>query len=294
VFVAAHERLDGLLDGSGSLAERYRRWETDTVVPGAKVEQTVIAAIERARHQTDELVELPEGEGVTVETVSGVPWMAFCTYLGNLQSRISVNVDRPLSALEVLTLAIHETYPGHHTERCCKEQRLVRDQGRIEETIVLVPTPQSLIAEGIARIAPTLLLDGEGAAELETVIRHAGVDFDLAHALAVRQEREPCDWALVNAGLMLDEPGATEVEVREYLEHWALLTPEIAARLVQWMQDPASRTYVVTYLAGQQLCETYLAQSPDRFPRLLTEQLRVRDLTDPRPARSKRPTCTSR
>jgi hypothetical protein len=85
---------------------------------------------------------------------------SFCEYHGGMQSRIQVNVDLPLSALEVLTVAIHETYPGHHAERCWKELLLVRDQERLEETIVLVPTPQSLVAEGIAKVAPPLLLEG--------------------------------------------------------------------------------------------------------------------------------------
>jgi hypothetical protein len=279
VFVAAHERLDGLLEGRGSLSERYRRWETKTVVPGAKLERTLTAAIETARRLTGEIVELPVGEGLVVGTATGVPWMAFCKYLGNLQSRISVNIDRPLSALEVLTLAIHETYPGHHTERCCKEQRLVRDKDLLEETIVLVPTPQSLLAEGIARIAPTLLLEGESGHAFEAVIRDAGVDFDLVHALAVRREREPCSWAVVNAGLMLDETEASDAEVRGYLERWALLSPEIAGRLVTYMKDPTSRTYVVTYLAGEELCEAYVANDPAHLPRLLSEQVRVSELT---------------
>ena len=66
------------------------------------------------------LVELPAGEGVVLEIVRDEPWWAYCEYLGDLRSRIAVNVDLPMSALDLLVLAIHETYPGHHAERCAR------------------------------------------------------------------------------------------------------------------------------------------------------------------------------
>ena len=92
-------------------------------VPGDAVERAVAAVVEEARRQTQALVELPEGEDVAVEIVHDQPWLAFCQYLRTLQTKISVNVDLPISAIELLTLAIHETYPGHHTERCCRRGR---------------------------------------------------------------------------------------------------------------------------------------------------------------------------
>ena len=61
----------------------------------------------------------------------------------------------------------------------------MRGRGLLEETIVLVPTPQSLVAEGIAELAPSLLLEGDGGAALAAVVHDAGIEFDLAHALAV-------------------------------------------------------------------------------------------------------------
>src|SRR5262245_2593072 len=122
VFTAAHERLEELLPGDGTLAERHKRWEASIRVPTERVEAVIGPVIEEARAWTRGLVEIPDGEGVVLEIVRGEPWLAFCEYLGDLRSRISVNVDLPLSAIELLHLAIHETYPGHHAERCCKEQ----------------------------------------------------------------------------------------------------------------------------------------------------------------------------
>jgi hypothetical protein len=278
VFAAAHERLEELLPGDGSLAERYQRWEESIRVPAEQVGRAVTSVIEEARAQTRRLVHLPASEDVVVEVVRDVPWMAFCEYLGDLRSRISVNVDLPLSAIELLILAIHETYPGHHAERCCKEQLLVRGLGLLEETLVLVPTPQSLVSEGIATLAPSVLLEGDGGSELAAVVHDAGIELDLAHALAVQSALEPCRWAEVNAALMLHDRGASESEVRAYLERWGLMSPQLSAHMIRFLGEPTSRTYVITYPAGRELCRAYLAGDPEGFHRLLTEHVRVGDL----------------
>jgi hypothetical protein len=281
VFRAAHERLEELLPGDGPLAERYARWDDSIRVPAERIEHVVAAVIEEARAQTRRLVELPEGEGIDLEIVRDKPWLAFCEYRGGLRSRIAVNVDLPISGIELLVLSLHETYPGHHVERCCKDASLVRGRGLLEETIVLVPTPQSLIAEGIATLAPGVLLDGEGGPAFATIVRDSGIDFDLAHARAVRRALQPCGWARVNAALLLHEGGASESETRTYLERWALLTPEWADHMLRFFNEPTSRSYVLTYLAGRELCRAYVAREPDGFMRLLTEQVRVGELLDP-------------
>jgi len=278
IFTAAHERLEELLPGAGPLTERYERWESSTRLPAEQIERTLKAAIEEARAWTRGLVELPAGEGIRLEVVHDKPWWASCDYLGDLRSRVAVNVDLPMAAIELLVLASHETYPGHHAERCSKEHLLVRGRGLLEETLVLVPTPQSLISEGIAKLAPSLLLEGDGGTTLAAVIQDGGVDFDLARDLAVKHAFEPCEWAQVNAALMLHDEGASEAETEAYLKRWALMTPKWTAHMIRFFTEPTSRTYIFTYLAGRELCRSYVEGEPERFRRLLTEQVRVRDL----------------
>jgi hypothetical protein len=278
VFAAAHERLDALLPGGESVADRHERWKESIRIPAEQIERTLAAAIEEARGQARSLVELPPGESVELEIVHDKPWWAYCGYHGDFRSRIEVNVDLPMSAIDLLVLAIHETYPGHHAERAAKERLLVRERGLLEETLALVPTPQSVISEGIASLAPFLLLEGEGGEALAAVVRAAGVDFDLAEALAVQRALDPCRWAEVNAALLLHERGADEAEVRAYLERWGLMSAEMAAHLIRFLGAPTSRTYITTYPAGRDLCEAYVAAAPERFQRLLTEQVRVGEL----------------
>ncbi len=280
VFAAAHERLEELLPGAGPLAERYAGWQDSTRVPPERIEPTLAAVIEEARAQTRDLVELPEGEGIDLEIVHDKPWWASCNYLGGLRSRVAVNVDLPMSAMELLVLALHETYPGHHVERSMKDVALVRGRGLLEETLVLTPTPQSLVTEGIAKLAPEVLLDGAGGPALAAIVQDAGVELDLTHARAVEQALEPCDWAQVNAALMLHDGGASDAEVHEYLERWALLTPQWADHMLRFFNEATSRSYVITYAAGRELCRWYMGRKPDGFRRLLTEQVRVRDLLD--------------
>ena len=280
VFTTAHERLEELLPGDGTLDERYQRWENSSLVPADQLERLMAAVIDEARAQAARLLELPDGEGVALEIVRDKSWWASCDYLGELRSRIALNVDLPMTAVQLLILTLHETYPGHHTERCSKEHLLVRGRGLLEETVVLAPTPQTVVTEGIAKLAPSVLLEGDGGAALAAVLRDAGIELDLAHALAVERAHEPCDWAEVNAALMLHEEGASEAETHAYLERWALLTPEWADHMIRFITEPAQRTHIVSYSAGRELCRSYVADEPERFRRLLTEQVRVRDLLD--------------
>ena len=279
VFEAGHRELEELLPGDGSLAERYERWRNSIQVPADRIEATVAALIEEARAWTRGIVELPEGEGVDLEVVRDRPWLAFCEYQGGLRSQISVNADLPISAFELLHVTCHETYPGHHAERVCKDDWLVRAEGRLEETLVLMPTPQSLVSEGIAELGSELLLSSEGGQRLTAVLSTtAGIELDLAHALAVSRAREPLGWAEVNASLMLHEDRADADEVRTYLERWGLRKPEFAAHVIRFITEPSSRTYIVNYSAGRELCRAYVGGDPGRFRRLLTEQVRVSDL----------------
>jgi hypothetical protein len=280
VFEAALVELDDLLPGSGSVAERHERWRQSSMVPAEQVEATVQAVIEVARAATRDLIELPAGEDVQVEMVHDVPWMGFCEYLGGGQSRISVNGDLALSAIELLHLVLHETYPGHHAERACKDARLVQGRGLLEESVVLVPTPQSLITEGIAVLAPPLLLEGAAGPDLAAVLEAAGVPFDLEQALAVDRASRPCRWAEVNGAMLLHEDGRSEAEVQAYLERWGLMNAELAAHVVRFLREPTSRTYIVTYPEGRELCGAYVGDDLEAFRRLLTEQVRVCELRE--------------
>ena len=177
-----------------------------------------------------------------------------------------------------MRLAPHETYPGHHAERAWKEHLLVEGEGRLEETIVLVPTPQSVISEGIAEIAGEQLLGPEDEREFEAVLRDEGVECHLAVATEIASSRTWLTRVSVNAGLMLHHGGASEEEAAAYLTRWALQSPERAAKSVTFLVDPTWRAYVITYAEGDRLARAFVGEDPGRFERLLKEQVRVGEL----------------
>ena len=173
MFAAALDRLDAALPGEGDLVTRYADWRTSQIVPPEAMLDVFSALRERFRAATAELLGLPPDEDVETELVRDEPWLAYNYYLGGRRSRIAINVDLPIAAPELVDLVAHEAYPGHHTEHAWKEHLLV-DAGVVEESLVLVPTPQSMVSEGIAETAWELLEDATRD-EVTAVLTDAGV-----------------------------------------------------------------------------------------------------------------------
>src|SRR5262249_28018361 len=163
------------------------------------------------------LVGLPDGERLVVEGVRDEPWWAFNYYLGDLRSRVVVNLDVPTTYRECIHLAGHEIYPGHHTEHALKEQLLVRGQGKVEVAIQLVPTPSALVGEGIAESGPDLVLDDELRERLVAAARRRGLEYDPEHAEAVAAARRALRPVRLDAALMIHEDGASIEDAEAYL-----------------------------------------------------------------------------
>ena len=214
---AAYDELEQLLPGQGPLRERYQDWERATQVPADRVPALVGAVVEESRGQARRLFGLPDGEGFDVEYVRGESWMAFHEYAGGLRATVSVNVDLQRSAVDLLHTVLHETYAGHHAEACLKEVGLVRERGLLEQTIVVVPTPQSLLSEGLAEVGPSLLVDGDERPAYQAILSEAGVDTDLDRDRAVAAAVEPVIRIGADAARLIHQEGRSEEEVRQYL-----------------------------------------------------------------------------
>jgi hypothetical protein len=273
-----HERLAELLPGTGDVAKRYETWLKSTTVPPERVIPALRDIVAELRGRVAELVELPAGEGLVLEEVHDEPWWAFNYYRGGRESRVVVNLDVPASADDVVELAAHEVYPGHHTERALKEQLLLHERGLLEESIQMVPTPAALVSEGIAETGSTFVLDGDMPERLVGVFRSHGVEYDLELARGVRQARRPLRRLGLDGALMIHEDGATAEEARAYLERWGLRSPEEAKHAVRFVTNPTWRAYTINYSAGYDVCHAWVGGDPKRFTRLLTEHVRVSDL----------------
>jgi hypothetical protein len=78
-----------------------------------------------------------------------------------------------------------------------------------------------------------------------------------------------------NAALLLHRDGRPPEEAQQYLVHFGLVTPERAAKGLEFFLNPLSRSYIFNYGVGRKLLAPLL-QGPDRvenFARLLSEPL---------------------
>jgi hypothetical protein len=278
VFAAAHRELDEVLPGSGSLADRYQAWREGDTLQGEELSTVFQTLIEDFRARTEALFGLPQGESVEVEYVSDKSWAAFNFYLGDLRSRIEINIDVAMTPYFVTELAGHEGYPGHHTEHAWKEQCRVREGGELETSAQMVGTPASLISEGIAGLAPEILLGEEAQDVTAAHVARTGVAYDPDLSRAVQHAIRPLEKVGANTALLLHTRGASSEEAVEYHMRWALTSRKRAEQAVRFRTDPVWRSYSSTYTDGYELCRDFVDGDPERFRRLLTEQLTPADL----------------
>jgi hypothetical protein len=276
-FEEAHRKLDEALPENGSLAERYQAWREGDTLSGEPLTQVVESLAADVRSRTEERFGLPNGESVAWEFVTDEPWAAYNHYLGDLRSRVEVNTDTPLNPTFLVHVVAHETYPGHHTEHAWKEQTLVREQSCIEETLALNCSPQSVVAEGIAELSVEMAFGDE---EHEVTAEHVagtGTAYDPDVSRAVKEATQELNVA-GNVAWMIHADGRSTEEAREYLMRWALTSEKRTDQALRFIADPLWRSYSITYSEGYRLARDWVAGDPDRFKRLLTEQLTTADL----------------
>jgi hypothetical protein len=282
-FAAAHERLAAVLPGTGELAKRLQMWNRAQQIPREKVLPVFDAVADVLRERTKGLVELPAGERIDAEAVTGQPWGAYNWYLGNLRSRIEVNVDLPLRSHYLASLVAHEGYPGHHTEHACKEARLVRQLGRIEGAILLIHTPECLVSEGIATLAIERAFGEEWPRHVAEILRPLDVPFDPATAGVVLEAFERLGRVGVNIAAFANEQDWSVDDAVAYHRRWMLSEEDRARKAVSFSTHPVWSVYVPTYTYGYRLAKAYVTGGGDQaFRRLLTEQLTTADLLDAR------------
>jgi hypothetical protein len=277
-FEAAHEVLEETLPGNGTLAERFQAWRDTNTLSGDQLAGVVDSLGADLRTRTEHLVGLPEGEGVQFDYVTDEPWAAYNYYQGGLRSRIAVNTDTPLTPTFLIGLVSHETYPGHHTEHAWKERLLVQESGQLEESIFLIGTPQSLVSEGIASLAPEMALGEDQQEVVAEHIRDTGVPFDPELSRTVREAARPLEGVGTNVALMLHAEGFSEDEAFAYMQRWGLSSEQRARQGIRFMTDPVWRSYITTYTDGYRICKAFVRGDQARFKRLLTEQLTPADI----------------
>ncbi|HUE59673.1 MAG TPA: hypothetical protein VMO88_08845 [Acidimicrobiales bacterium] len=277
-FSEAHKRIDDVLPGSGSLAERYIAWREQQIVPAELLGKAIDSLAEDFRERTGRAFGLPLGEQVEFELVTHKPWSGFNYYLGGLRSRVAVNIDLPVPSTSLGPLVAHEAYPGHHTEHCRKEVGLVRQRSQIEETIFLVGTPQCLLAEGLADLGIEVIAGRRPEPVIADHLNPLGVAYDAELVGQLSIAGEALGAVRGNAAILIHDEGMDVGDAVDYVAKWALLPRARAEKVVDFLIDPTWRAYAFCYIEGLRLCRRYVAGEPARFERLVTEQVTPSEL----------------
>ncbi|MFC5993901.1 DUF885 domain-containing protein [Pseudonocardia hispaniensis] len=269
-----HRELDELLPGAAPLAERLDAFRRREAVAPGRLGAAVQAVAEALRERTQAWIALPVDEAVTFELVGDRPWSGLNRHLGGFRSHVMINTDAALRAIQLVQLVAHETYPGHHTQRCLARVASVRAP---ERGMFLIGTPQCLISEGAADLG-LLALAGPGwGSWAAAVLAEVGVHTD--GELGERVEDALAELARVrqDAALLLhDRPGSAEAALA-HLCRWLLIPEGRARQLLRFLVHPLWRSYTTTYVEGVALLRPWLNRPGPgpraRYRRLLDDPL---------------------
>jgi hypothetical protein len=109
-------------------------------------------------------------------------------------------------------------------------------------------------------------------------LRPLGIPYDADLVGELSEAGQSLGQVRGNAALMLHEQGAGVDAVVDYLARWSLLSRPRAEKAVEFLTDPTWRAYVFCYIEGVARCRRFVAGDPDRFARLISEQLTPADL----------------
>jgi quinol monooxygenase YgiN len=252
-------RLDGLLPGTGTPAQRYESFRSKFIIPRGKLDTVFQAAIRECRDRTRAAIDLPDKERFTLEYVTNKSWSGYNWYQGSGASLIQINTDLPIYIDRAVDLAAHEGYPGHHVYNSLLEAHLARELGWVEFTVYALFSPQSLIAEGTANFGIEVAFPGEEriAFERTALFPLAGLDpEETKRYYEIHQLTGVLNYAHNEAARGYLNGTMSRTQAEEWLIAYALMSDERAAQRVRFID--AYRSYVINYNLGQDLVRHYI------------------------------------
>jgi hypothetical protein len=278
VFTAAHQELDTLLPGDGTVAERIEARRRRYELNAEQVLPLLELARAETRQRTQEIVPLVAGEDVEFRLTANQPWSAYNWYLGHGRSLIEFNTDIPVSALGMLATCAHEAYPGHHTEHQLKERHLYQEKGYAEQAVFLLHSPAAVIAEGIATTAAEIIFPAGGEHEWnETVLLPAaGLPVEPAEQMRrIARASRLLRYVSGNAAILYHSGQISERQAIDYIQTYGLAGEQRARQSFRFLSNPLFRSYIFTYTEGYDLIRQ-ASQNGNKtavFLRLLTGQV---------------------
>lgn len=265
---AGREAIDKALPGSGSVEERFAKFDARFHIPAANLDRTFKAAIAEARSRTRKWIpDLPAGESFDVEYVKGKSWSAYNWYKGSAHSLIQVNSELPVGIDKVIHLACHEGYPGHHVYNALLEDRLVKQKGWSEFSVYPLFSPQSLIAEGTADYGASLVIPGDERLSFkrDVLFKEAGLPPETAaeqHQMQKLLRR--LRFAPIQAARAYINGTVSKQDTVEYLRRFTLQPQPNAERQVRFFDE--NRTYIINYSFGEEIITNWVTRTAGEDP----------------------------
>jgi hypothetical protein len=274
-LLTVHRELDGLLPGSGTLAERMNNRRKKFELQTEQILPLLELARAETRTRTAALLTLPEVESVEIILTNNQPWTAYNWYKGSGHSVIEFNTDIPTSALGLLDTFAHEGYPGHHTEAILKESLLYRERGWGEHAVRLLNAPEGVIAEGIATTALEIIFPNHSSFEWinEVILPAAGLEGEpVEQMVRLNKSGRLLRHVMGNAAILYHTGRLNREQIIDYFQTYGLANKERAEKSFEFISDPLFRAYTFTYTTGYDLIAE--AANGDKMPiflRLLTD-----------------------
>ena len=252
-------RIEALVPGPGTLAERVDAFRNRHAVPRDRLDAVMRAAIAECRRRTLQHIALPADESFTLEFVTGKPWSGYNWYKGGHKSLIQINTDLPVIVDRAVDLGCHEGYPGHHTHNVLLESRLVERRGFVEFSVYPLFSPLSFIAEGSSNYGIDLVFPGEERTRFEatTLYPLAGLDPATAPALArlltATRELQSAQYTIADAYLAGRIDRDTAIGQMQRYQLYSRARAEQRLRFVDQY-----RSYVINYGLGQDMVRAHV------------------------------------
>jgi hypothetical protein len=258
-FKKIAQTLDNILGGKGPVNVRLQKLANRFIIPRAKLDTVIQAAIAESRKRTQEYFKLPDNESFNLEFVTDKPWGGYNWYKGNYNSLIQINTDLDIVIDKVIDVASHESYPGHHVYNMLLEKNLYNDRGLLEVSLYPLFSPQSFIAEGSANYGIALVFPGEEKVRFakDVLLPLAGVDTaGITLYFKALELTEQLNYVTNEVTRGLLNHTMNDGQALYWLKNFRLMDDDKAKKMLSFVRR--NRSYVINYNYGKDLVKAYV------------------------------------
>jgi len=246
--------------GDPAVADQYRSFRRQFVVPPDRTERVLRAAIEACRRATSPHVLLPPDERVDIAFDDSIEWDAYARYAGGHRTELAIARRDGHDVAALLHTACHETYAGHHMQHVFVDDALVKGRAWLEFQLTPAFGAHLLIAEGAAETAVSLALPENTRAAIyrDELLPLAGLPVKEAQRLA-RVETLAMTLEASVPGILqryLDNAATTEATVTALEQEALVPSPE---RFLAFAER--HRSNAVVYPIGKAVVRTWVSRT---------------------------------